>query len=58
MNQTMLPFSNEAKPGVVEYWIEYEPPVADVAELIAAARAGYRIPTERIESEHFRVQVN
>jgi hypothetical protein len=40
------------EPGTVEYWAEYIPPEAKPEELAELERAGYVVPTRKVESEH------
>lgn len=38
--------------GTVEYWIEYTPPTVTIGEIASMQRAGYVIPTEKLETQH------
>lgn len=40
------------QPGTIEYWAQYTPPDATERERAALLRAGYLIPTEKLQTEH------
>ena len=45
-------------PGTVEYWVEYSPPEANARELGELQEAGFVVPTEKIETEHWTFAVH
>jgi hypothetical protein len=45
-------------PGTVDYWVAYTPPSATPKELDHFNRAGYVLPTEKLETEHRSFEIH
>jgi hypothetical protein len=39
--------------GTVEYWVTYSPPPVEPKDAADALQAGYNIPTEKLQTEHW-----